>query len=377
MIKPEPYTAAIFDRGGKNRLGVITPLARVVWERVRDTISTAEIITAQPTMKCLNLLKEVQANRHELVIFRGSKRVWEGPITLITREGDTVSIAARDVFHYAYRTAMHNTYSNALPWDGVDFTTRVTPVVDRAVRVLTQEFARAKENVAVCNPVYNVVPHIRTVRHSNIALESRTRRVTEPYMLTVYDDIDSMAQNSGLDYTVVGRSIIFNETRVPLGRTQPVTERDFIGSPIVSSYGMDSFTRVFTTGDAGMYGEAGGIDPYYGELEYVEQMFDEDSQEAPTQNSLNSAAVYNMYGKLPVPTVVRLPDGTRLNHNGTLRMEDLVPGINIPLRASLTAIELVQMQKLNTVKFEFTPDEGEIITISMTTAPRERVEDDE
>ena len=58
-------------------------------------------------------------------------------------------------------------------------------------------------------------------------------------------------------------------------------------------------------------------------------------------------------------------------------MEDLVPGINIPLRASLTAIELVQMQKLNTVKFEFTPDEGEIITISMTTAPRERVEDDE
>lgn len=375
MIKSEPYTAAIFDRGGKKRLGVITPLSRVTWSRVRDTWSEAQIITAQPTMKCLNLLKEVQCNRHELVIFRGSQRVWEGPITLITREGDTVSISARDVMHYVYRTAMHFAYNNGPAWDGVDFINKASPVVDRAVRVLTQEFARAKENLAVCDPVYNVIPHLKTVRHTDISLESRTRRNTQPFMLTVFDDIDSMAQNGGLDYTVVGRSIILNETRVPIGQTQPVTEKDFIGSPIVSSYGMDSFTIAITTGDAGMHGTSGGIDPYYGELEYVEQMFDQDTPEPPTQNSLDNAARYNMYGKLPVPTVVRMPDGTRVNPQGTLRLEDLVPGVRIPLRASLTAIELVQMQKLNTVKVESTPENGEVIAISMTTAPKERVSD--
>lgn len=363
------HTAAIFDRGGKNRIGIIEPLASVEWNRVRDDVSTAKIVTAQPSMKCLNLLKTVQANRHELVIFRGQERVWEGPITLISRRGDVVEIMARDVMHYAYRTAMHFEYDNSAAWDGVDFINKSAPVVNRALYILQQEFNRAKENPALCNPVYNVVPHIRTIRHPNISLEARTLRHTLPFSMNVYDELDSLAQYGGLDYTVVGRSIILNDTRVPIGKTQPVTESDFIGEVVVSSYGMDSFTAAYTVGDAGLYGQAGGIDPYYGELEYVEQMFDEDTDEPPTQNSLDNAAAYNMVGKLPVPTVVRLPDNTRVNPEGTLRLRDLVPGIRIPLRATLPALEVVQTQKLNTVKVTETDEGGEQISISMTTAP--------
>lgn len=372
------HTAAIFDRGGTNRISPIMQLSLVRYSRVRDDMSQGMIVVSEPDEECMPYLQTTSPNRSELVIFRDNDRVWEGPITLITVQGSQWVFEAKDITYYMHRTVLEFVHDNGAYW--IDGKPRVWvdntgPAVDRAVSVITTEFNRDKENPTVMEPVYNVVPFIRTVRADPISLEAETHRVTEKYQMTVLDDLEALATRGGLDYTVVGRSIILNDTRVPLGQTPPMTEQDFIGEVVVSMYGFDSFTEVYTTGDNGMYGHAGGIDPYYGELQYCESMVDEDSTEKPSQNSLDNAAEYNMSGKLPVPVVVRLPDNTQVNPNGNLSFEHLVPGVRIPLRANFRGTILTQMQKLNTVSVEETP-EGETITVSMVTAPKERTLED-
>ena len=110
------HRAAVFDRGGTRVLGVFENITSVTWERVRNDFSTAQVTIAEPTKGCVDLLQQIAVNRHELVIWRGQDRVWEGPITLISRHADTFQIEARDVIHYLYRTVMHNAHDNAAYW---------------------------------------------------------------------------------------------------------------------------------------------------------------------------------------------------------------------------------------------------------------------
>lgn len=372
------HTAALFDRGGMNRLSPIMQLGHVRWNRVRDDMSQAQIVIPEPNEECLPFLRSMSPNRTELVIFRDTERVWEGPITLTTIQGTQWAIEAKDISYYLHRTVMEFEHNNGAYWvdgDPPTFVDNTGPAVDRAFDIITEELNRVKENPLLVDPVYNVVPHLVTVRADPVTLEAETSRVTEPYQMTVLDDLEALAARGGLDYVVVGRSIILNDTRVPVGMTPPVTEDDFLGEVIISMYGFDSFTEVFTTGENGMHGHAGGVDDYYGEIQYCESMIDEDSTEPPSQNSLDNAAEWNMYGKLPVPVVVRLPDNTAINPNGVLSLEHLVPGVRIPLRADFDGTVLTQMQKLNTVSVEETPA-GEVITVSMTTAPKERAEEE-
>lgn len=350
----QTHTAMVFDRGGTTRVGVIDPLSAVAWTRVRDDVSFGNITTTQPTMRCLQLLEQIEPNRHELVIFRGSERVWEGPITLITYRRDSVDIEARDVMHYAHRTVMRAPYNNNYP--------NIVTTTQRAVNVLTGELARKE----ALDPPINVLPHL-IAEHR--AWDSRTSRGTAPSQSTVFEDIDSMATKAGLDYTVVGRSIILFSTKTALGQTAQVTEEDFIGELRVTAYGMEHATKAWVNDGQGNIGTAGvDVDPYYGEWEILDSAYDEEKgTDAPTIAELFSQAERNLSGRNPVPLVVKVPDGSRLNPNGTLTIGDLVPGVHIPLRATLTARVVNQMQKLNIVKVVEDAG-GEVITVTMTQA---------
>lgn len=365
------------DRGGTRILGYFENITSVSWERVRDDFSTAQVTIAEPTKGCVDLLQQIAVNRHELVIWRGQDRVWEGPITLISRHADVFRVEARDIVHYLYRTVMHLPHDNGAYWDPNEddpdrvFVDNTTYVVDRAVAIVTAELNRQKE---LLDPPVNIVPFITTVRHDPVTSERKANRKTGAFAASVYDELESMAQTGGLDYTAVGRRLIFNDTRVPIGKTVTVTEADFIGEVVVTSYGMDGATRAYTTGDAGMVGVAGEVDDFYGEWEIIEQMFDEDTEIPPTQNSLDNAAEFNLFGKNPPPTKVRLPENTLLNPKGVLGIQDLVPGVHMPLRASLFSIDLVQMQKLSTVKVTESGEEGEKITIALVPAPKSIIE---
>jgi hypothetical protein len=361
----EIYSAHIYDRGGRRKLGELEPLIRVKWERIRDDVSIATAYVAAPGRDCMNMLGLLEAGRVELVIFRGARRVWEGPVTRISYKGPSVEIEAHDVMHYAVRTIIRHEYDNRHPNE--------SKVLDRIKRVMLAELARKE----ALDPPVNVLPHVRYIYATpGQATDAKTAARTLPYELTLFQHLDAYAARGGIDYVVVGRSIMFFDVHQKIGQTAMVTADDFIGDPIITQYGMELATYVAMTDGKGHWGEAGGVDPYYGEVEMLHQAYDEnagpaDVNNVPTVAELTSQAQRTYRKGIVPPLVVRIPDNTRLNPNGVLSIDDLVPGVWIPLTASLPGRTLSQMQKLDKMSVEETAGNGEVITVTLSPAYQE------
>lgn len=357
------HTAYLFDRGGVTRIGELGPLISVQWGRIRDDISAAQVVMKNPD--CAEIAAQVEPGRHELVIYRGSARVWEGPITLATYERATTTIQAKDVVHYLERLIMKKAYNNAYP--------NVVSTVQRAVNIISGELPRREAE----DPPVNVLPYLHALHQSD---DARTSRNTLAYQKTVFDDLDDMAAKSGIDYVAIGRSIWVFDTHTLLGRTATLTEADIAGDIIVSSYGMDLATFAAVTGADGSYGIYGGQDPYYGWVEVLASAYDEneDSEaDAPSQSELNSQAKRNLSGRNPTPVTVRVPDGSTLAPTSPIGIEDLVPGVEVPLLATMTGRTFSQTQKLDKVDVVEDSD-GEQIQITLSPAsPLASLPDDE
>lgn len=349
----EIHTAYIYDRGGTTRLFQIDPVTAIQWERLRDDISHATVQIVNPGVDCqLNMLK-VHPNRMELVVFRGKERVWEGPISRMAWHRDRIEIEAKDVMYYPYRTIMRAAYKNAHP--------NIVTTIQRAINILGGELARKE----ALDPPINVLPYITAYTTTT---DSETSKSTVPYESTVFDDIDGMAWRSGLDYTVLGRRILLFDTHTVWYTTPTVTEADFLSEIVVTQYGMEGATHAAVTSSEGVFATTGANDPFYGEWEILDSAYNEDGTTAPTQAALLSQAVRNLDGRNPVPMHVRVPDGSQLNPNGTLKMEHLVPGVRIPLRATLLTLKVAQMQKLDKVVVTEDGEAGEKIAVTLSPA---------
>lgn len=362
----EHHTAYIYDRGGRRQIGALGKLALVKWERKRDDISSAHVVVQSPDKACVDMLELVESARMELVIFRGNVRVWEGPITRAAFRGDRAEIYAQDVMWYVHRTIMMHEYDNRYPNNG--------PVIDRIQRVMLAEVSRLEAQ----DPSVNVLNHVQYIRATTPGVEDAgTAAHTVPFEMSVFEHIDTYAARGGLDYTVTGRSILYFDVHQKIGQTAMVTRDDFIGDPIITQYGSEVATYVAMTDGKGNWGEAGGDDPYYGRLEVLHQAYDENAGPAETNQPPSVAEMtsqarraYNA-AKVP-PTVVRVPDGTRINPNGALGdVTMLVPGVYIPLNAKLPGRSVTQMQKLDNMTVEETPENGEIIQVTLSPATTE------
>lgn len=336
------HTAYLFDRGGANRIQQLAPPVEITWGRVRDDVSSAAVTLAAP--ECLASVDEIEPGRHELVIYRGKDRVWEGPISLVRWERGQVRVEAKDVLFYVQRLISRQGLNNAYP--------NIDTTVNRARTLLEDELPR----IEALDPPANILDYLVTYHHAD---DARTSKNTIPYQMTVFEDIDDLAAKSGIDYTVVGRSIVIHDTHLPISRTATVTEADFDGDVIVTAYGNELATYAAVTGAEGVYGTAvasdevdpdTGVHPYYGIWEILDDAYDEEGDEtAPTQPELVSQAERNLSGRLPTPVTVRIPDGSTLSPYSAVTIDDLVPGIQVPLVATLGGRPLSQMQKLDKV----------------------------
>lgn len=357
----QSHTAFIYDRGGFRQMIALTPLYRVKWERRRDDISTATVFLSTPGKKCAEQLGLVEAGRVELVIFRGTQRVWEGPVTRVAYKGQTVEIFAGDVMTYVNRTAMRGEYDNRYPNTGY--------TIDRVQHILETEVARKE----ALDPPYNILPGIQYL-YATPRTDSRTAAHTLPYQMTVFDHIDSYAARGGLDYTVVGRSILFWDVHQPIGQTAMVTADDFLGDLVITQYGAELATQVYISDGKGHHGQYGAVDSYYGEWEMVQQAYDENTGSAvdatdPTVGEMNSQASRIWSQTKRPPLVARVPDNTSLNPAGVLSVDDLVPGVWVPLTVSVPGRTVSQIQKLDNMTVEESADVGEVITVTLSPAP--------
>lgn len=366
------HKCAIFDRGGVNRIGDLDGIVSVQWERQRDELTTAVVsVGASQSKDCSHVIALLAAGRHELVIWRGDIKVWEGPITHISYEGARTKITARDVCHYLDRMIMKGEYNNAYPHIG--------PVVDRVYRIIQAESARFEGQ----SPPIRVREYVEKHNHPN---DAQTSSHTLRYHSSVYDHMDQLAARGGLDYCTVGRSIHLWDQRHPaLGQTAPLSDDDFIGSPIITEYGLDLCTVAAMSDGKGNAAEVGVPDEYYGLVERVETAQDEETGEEwdevndkpPNEAELRSQAQRLL--RTPPPLVVRVPDNSTLNPNGTLSINELVPGVFIPLQATISGRRVSQMQKLDnvTVKEEVSGDGpgatvSESIQVTLSPAPNPR-----
>lgn len=360
----EIHSAFLYDRGGLRLLGTLGNLSRVKWERIRDDISEAEVKIETRTVDCDTTLGLASAGRSELVIFRGDERVWEGPVTHIAYQGNRVTVTARDVGHYVYRTIMKQEYDSSYP--------NIETCTARSERILRTEMARMEAQ----DPPVNVIPYMVVHEHAD---NSGTSAHTLAYEMTCYEHIDSMAARGGLDYTVVGRALHLWDTHHPIGQTSIITAEDFIGEVVITEYGMELATVSAITDGKGRFGEVGGADPYYGLVEILDTAYEESTgedwdaegstaPEPPSIADMESQAQRILAGRNPTPVVVRVPDNSTINPNGVLTIADLVPGTWMPLQANLPGRAVSQMQKLDRVAVTETP-EGETIQVVLSPAP--------
>lgn len=357
-------TAAVYDRGGVNRLFVIDQLTSIEYSRVRDDMSDA-LLHIPTSAECCRELSLIEPVRHELVIFRDNIRVWEGPITRLGFSNDDIELAAKDVLFWAYRTIMRAGYSNAHPNTGYG--------TDRVGLIMRSEMVRKEQQV----PPINVLPYLQIHTTEDTA---RTARSTLPYQKTVFEEMDDMAAKAGLDFTAVGRAIHVQDTEYVLGETTLATEADFLGGVIVSMYGMDLATYSAVTDGQGNFGDARADTSYYGEVEMLETAYDEDptdntDPEAPVISiaELTSQAQRNQSGRYPVPVEVRVPDNSQINPNSQVFTFDmLVPGVKVPLLALSGCKRLRQDQKIDSVTVR-QDENGEVVTMTLIPFPKSQV----
>lgn len=354
------HTAFIYDRGGRRRIAQIMDLSQVKWTRRRDEPSEAMIrIEGGACSRQADLLASFEPKRHELVIFRGDERVWEGPVWRMAWGSSSVEIHAKDVTAYLFGTPLSQEYSDAYP--------NISTVTGRIHSIIVNEMAVWEE----LDPPVNVLPYL-TIHH--FPNEARTAMRTTPFEMTVGEHLDALAQRQGIDYTAIGRAIHIWDTSRSLGRTRTLTEADFFGEIIITAYGADHTEVAYVVTEDGAFGSAGAPSSYYGPWTKIFTVYNEDGTELPTQAELDSQAQRNLSGRTPVPVEVRVPDNSSIRLSHDLTLDHLVCGVQVPLRATLNARKLDQLQKIDLVTVTETSS-GE--TVQVTLSPATRPDSDE
>ena len=367
------HRAYIYDRGGRARLAEVKDIAQVQWARDRDGISEASvIIMGRSCEQQRGLIRRFATKRHELVIFRGDDRVWEGPLSRISDEGPRIVIAAKDVLWYLAGTALSRVWDNS--------GARATEVTSRFDKIIRWELTHSRTVKKIgggtlvrpgweqADPPVNLLEFL-TVHH--FPNEARTTARTDISEFTVGTHLANAARSSGIDYTAIGRAIHIWDTSRHIGRTRTLTEADFFGNIVITEYGADHTQIAYVGGMDDIYGEMANPDniDFYGPWETVYTAYNEEGSDGPTQSELDSQASRNTSGRSPVPYEVRIPDNSSVRLGNTLSVNDLVPGSQVPLRATLNARAYEQLQKIDHVRVTETA-EGENVQLTLTPATR-------
>jgi hypothetical protein len=375
------HSAFIFDRGAMKRISPVVDLSKVMYERTRDGITDGMIrLEGDSCSRQNGIINSIRSKRHELVIYRGNSRAWEGPIFRIASGTGYAEIWAKDVISYLDGQPLTQTWDNTTRGSGAtEVTTRLEQIIEyelshgRVMRFYDEDTDSWVDLPIsaweALDPPINVLPHL-DVRH--FPNEARTAMVTLPYQMNVFEHLSERARQGGIDYTALGRKILIWDTSRSLGRIRTLTSADFLGAEVVvTEYGADHTQAAYTTGQDGSYGQA--VNPtnldYYGPWTTMYTPYTETVDDAPSQAELDSQSMRNLAGRTPAPIEVRIPDNSSVVLSDTLTIDMLVPGVQVPLLATLNARPISQLQKLDHVTVTETAD-GESVQIMLTPATR-------
>jgi hypothetical protein len=362
MLGCGTHEAWIYDRRGERPVFQLPKLLATSWERLLDDTSEGSVLTEVPDGDdCCTDLSRIEPWHHTLKLFRTSDEartnlslgvpklepVWEGPIeNLFVRRG-SVRVQARDVTAWSD----HRIFKGVL---------QSTP------NEVTDEFRLA---LAHCfnDDDPNVMAHVQTIPAPTTATIQRTQPANQGYY---GEELRALAK-AGVNWTVLGRSIIYWSEFVTLGGLEPmIAGKHFDGEIEVGVNGSNLATYLRSIHDVAEgdllpaqieYSSPAGI-AYYGLLEYIQNLGEVSGYTADQMAQRDFKARY------PVPTGMTVPQGGKLSPDSPYEISDLVPGVRIPLLVDEPLCRNVNGDfVLTRVLVEETPEGGE--TVKLDLAP--------
>lgn len=330
--KADSYRVIIRDRSGPEIAEL--DFTQLDWSRTLDAVSEATV-QVPAGAACCGKLADVWPWRHELAISRDGDEVWTGPIKTPVNCVSGGTIKAEDSLTWLGRRIIHNDHD----WSGLD-----VGAVQAAVELIQDGFAPDDPNVLKW-----------LTQFGTGVIGGREYVANSKYVL---DALDDLAKGS-IDYTTIGRRIIIMPAGYELGRTTLLTCEHFNGDLCTTVDG-DAFTsRAVVTG-LGVTGEAGGVDPYFGLVETLV-----DDQRIGRLSTANGQAAGLLNGKNPPPTLVQPPNGSGMSPDAPICLEDLVPGVTVPVSINCTCRPAIQDMRLTQLKVTVTAS-GESIQPLLT-----------
>jgi hypothetical protein len=349
-------TVYLADRGGKYVLGQIDDAIRLMWSRVRDDVSEADIRVNFTSEKCRTLLSMADPVRHELVFERDGERVWEGPITYKNMSQGSALLKARDPLFFTQRTVCKRKHS-----DRYKKGKKLRTVVERAEDIIRTEMPPLERAGA------NILDHIVTYKNAN---DAKTTRVTAAYSQYVWDDLEAMAARGGLDYTMVLRSLYLHDTHRFIGRGRTLTDSDFLGALSIITYGVELSIGSYATDNNGKKGFYIVDDDYYGPIELLASAYDlGETTDKVTVEELQDQALRNARKRYPAPTIILVPENVQVNPETVDElMPFFIPGVAFNVQTQVTGETYEAEMKFDGLRVEES-SEGEKVFVRITNAP--------
>lgn len=313
------YEVVITYRGNGPTLGSFEPES-LTWSRVRDDFSEARV---QFPGTCCGKLDQVRSWAHEMHIVRDGEEVWVGPVFIDANCRSGVTIIARDMWWWLYKRVIHS-----------DHVSVSQGAVSIAQDLIIDGFAPDDPDVLTYLTTYGTG-----------ILGGREYKANSKRVL---DALRDLAKGS-IDFTSIGRRLLVMPQGYKLGQLPLLTCEHFQGDVCATDDGSGAATRaVFTNsqtasgGDITVLGEAGGVDPYFG---LVEELVS-DSTITSAATATDAARAMVAKGN-PPPLLVQPPDGSALSGDTPICINDLIPGMTVPVLLDCTCRTVSQDMRLS------------------------------
>ena len=350
------HRAFVYERGGVNRIGELTPMSAVRWNRKRDDISDSEATIG--TSECCELLGDLRTVKHELHIERDGEDVWEGVITRLEYDWNEVRVYAEDMLWPSKRTALKAGYDQSWP--------NSYNVIDRMHWLL------ANQTYAPHGDPWRMLSHLHPVRHSD---EPKATKKAAAYQYYAWDDFDKYAEDNGTDYTVVGRDIYYWDLNLRWKIIPPLDEEYLSQFPRIVEYGNSAATQAFVSNTEGYAGIASAPEATlleYGYIDYLKTNLEDTDKGVPLDAEIAEwakTAGRNLNGRYPPPVGIVIPANTTLLPGAPWSMSDLFPGAWFIVRVDRLCRKFSEWQRISEVAVEESAPAGETVNFTVISAP--------
>lgn len=357
--------AYIYARGGEELIAEVVGITSLTYSRRRDDISEADVTVASDI--CCSVLSKVASVIQELHIYRDGIRVWRGVIVRVEWGRDESRIFAADMLWVASRKVLESGLDLRYP--------RIEYAGSVALRILEEAYAAHGNQWNMAGKVKWIISPT-----SGSTDEARTSRVVNPYSSTVWSEVDKLADDGGIDYTVVNDTIYVWDTNLAWKVNSLISPEDLGGWPDVVEYGNELFTKVFTTNNSGVarYAENTYWQTVYGIIEEVvnskTEADGEATQEPEELQVLLEQSEHILSDSVPAPVRVRIPANVQLMPSLAWDFSELIPGAWFPIEVLDLCRNVTDWHKIDDIVVTESPDRGEVITMTSSAAPNNRVD---